>query len=123
MYYLTELDPRGAMGLGGKDEMSVGGVGSYITAIDYKTGKTVWGGDIRPLGDGSAAITCVGGQIIFRYQDGTLALIEANPKAYTFHGQFKPEYQERESWSHPVVVNGKMYLREQDKLMCYDVAG
>jgi len=42
MYYLTELDPRGAMGLGGKDEVGVGGVGSYITAIDYKTGKTVW---------------------------------------------------------------------------------
>ena len=30
MYYLTELDPRGAMGLGGKDEVSVGGVGNYI---------------------------------------------------------------------------------------------
>lgn len=42
MYYLTELDPRGAMGLGGKDEVGVGGIGSYIAAIDYKTGKTVW---------------------------------------------------------------------------------
>ena len=42
MYYLTELDPRGAMGLGGKDEVGVSGVGSYIAAIDYKTGKTVW---------------------------------------------------------------------------------
>jgi alcohol dehydrogenase (cytochrome c) len=42
MYYLTEPDPRGALGLGGKDERSVGTVGSYLTAIDYKTGKTVW---------------------------------------------------------------------------------
>ena len=42
MYYLTETDPRGAMGLGGKDEVGVGTMGSYITAIDYKTGKTVW---------------------------------------------------------------------------------
>ena len=42
LYYLTEPDPRGALGLGGKDERSVGTVGSYLTAIDYKTGKIVW---------------------------------------------------------------------------------
>ena len=39
MYYLTEPDPRGALGLGGKDERPVGTAGSYLTAIDYKTGK------------------------------------------------------------------------------------
>jgi alcohol dehydrogenase (cytochrome c) len=42
MYYLTETDPRGAMGLGGKDEIGVGASGNYLTAIDYKTGKIVW---------------------------------------------------------------------------------
>jgi alcohol dehydrogenase (cytochrome c) len=42
MYYLATQDPRGAMGLGGKDELSVGSLGSYILAIDYKTGKTAW---------------------------------------------------------------------------------
>ena len=42
MYYLTETDPRGAMGLGGKDEVAVGTLGSYLSAIDYKTGKVVW---------------------------------------------------------------------------------
>ena len=42
MYYLTETDPRGAMGLGGKDELGVANVGSFLTAIDYKTGKAAW---------------------------------------------------------------------------------
>src|SRR6185437_7781480 len=41
-YYLTETDPRGAMGLGGKDEQALGSLGSYLTAIDYKTGKVAW---------------------------------------------------------------------------------
>ncbi len=41
MYYLTETDPRGAMGLGGKDEQNLTST-AYIAAIDYKTGKTVW---------------------------------------------------------------------------------
>ena len=42
MYYLTETDPRGAMGLGGKEEDGLVSLGSYLTAIDYKTGKIAW---------------------------------------------------------------------------------
>ncbi|HUK18261.1 MAG TPA: PQQ-binding-like beta-propeller repeat protein [Bryobacteraceae bacterium] len=42
MYYLTETDPRGAMGLGGKEEDGLGTLGSCLTAIDYKTGKVAW---------------------------------------------------------------------------------
>jgi alcohol dehydrogenase (cytochrome c) len=42
MYYLTETDPRGAMGLGGKEEDGLVSLGSYLTAIDYKTGKVAW---------------------------------------------------------------------------------
>jgi alcohol dehydrogenase (cytochrome c) len=42
MYYLTETDPRGAMGLGGKDEVQIGTLGGFLTAIDYKTGKVAW---------------------------------------------------------------------------------
>jgi alcohol dehydrogenase (cytochrome c) len=42
MYYLTETDPRGAMGLGGKEEVAVASLGSHLVAIDYKTGRTVW---------------------------------------------------------------------------------
>jgi alcohol dehydrogenase (cytochrome c) len=42
MYYLATLDPRGAMGLGGKDELNLGTLGTYLTAIDYQTGKISW---------------------------------------------------------------------------------
>lgn len=42
LYYLTETGPQGALGLGGKDERSVGTAGSYLTAIDYKTGRIAW---------------------------------------------------------------------------------
>ena len=68
MYYLTELDPRGAMGLGGKDEVGVGGVGSYITAIDYKTGKTVWRHNFRTAvgdGRGGPGLLTTAGRLLF----------------------------------------------------------
>jgi alcohol dehydrogenase (cytochrome c) len=42
MYYLATTDPRGAMGLGGKDELSVGSLGSYLIAMNYHTGKPAW---------------------------------------------------------------------------------
>lgn len=87
--------------------------------LHVPSGEVKWGGEMRTEGKGSAAITQVNDQIIFRYQDGTLALIEATPEGYRPHGTFTPEYQEKESWSHPVVVDGKLYLREQNKLMCY----
>ena len=39
IFYLTDVDPRGSMGLGGKEEAGVGSGGSFLTAIDYQTGK------------------------------------------------------------------------------------
>jgi len=68
MYYLTELDPRGAMGLGGKEEVGVGGVGSYIAAIDYKTGKSVWKHQFRTAtsdGRGGPGLLVTAGRLLF----------------------------------------------------------
>jgi alcohol dehydrogenase (cytochrome c) len=68
MYYLTELDPRGAMGLGGKEEVGVGGGGSYISAIDYKTGKTVWKHKFRTAvgdGRGGPGLLATAGRLLF----------------------------------------------------------
>ena len=94
----------------------------FPTCVNMATGKVVWGGDeLRGPGKGSAAVLFIDGHLIFRYQDGTVALIEATPTAYHLKGSFTPDFQEGNSWAHPVVVKGKLYLREQDKLMCYQV--
>jgi alcohol dehydrogenase (cytochrome c) len=42
MYYLSETDPRDAMGLGGKDEVGVGSMGIYIIALDPSNGNPIW---------------------------------------------------------------------------------
>ena len=89
--------------------------------VDLISGDVKWGGKIRGPGNGSAAITAVDGHLIFRYQSGEVALIEATPKEYKLKGSFKPVFQERESWAHPVAASGKLYLREQNTLMCYDL--
>ena len=60
MFYLTELDPRGSMGLGGKEEVTVGNTGTYLTAIDYKTGKAAWRHPYHGGGGGGGVLTTAG---------------------------------------------------------------
>ncbi len=89
----------------------------FPICVELKSGKIVWGGDQRGPGAGSAAIVLAGEDLIFRYEDGVVALIAATPKGYELKSQFKPAFQKGKSWSHPVVVDGRLYLREQEKLM------
>ncbi len=42
VFYLTDPDPRGSMGLGGKEEVHVGNGGNFLTAINPLTGKAAW---------------------------------------------------------------------------------
>jgi len=93
----------------------------FPTCIRMSSGEIVWGGKQRGPGGGSASVLLIDGHIIFRYQDGVVALIEATPDEYRLRGSFKPDYQEGATWAHPVVVGGRLYLREQNKLMCYEV--
>ena len=67
MYYLTETDPRGAMGLGGKEEIGLGSSTSYMTAIDYKTGNIVWKHKYRTAGSARSAsgVLTTAGRLLF----------------------------------------------------------
>jgi len=95
----------------------------FPVCVDFDSGKIVWGGDTRGPGSGSAAIVFADGNVIFRYQSGEVALIEATPEDYKLKGVFKPEFVSKNPcWAQPVVAGGKLYLRDQDKLMCYDLA-
>jgi outer membrane protein assembly factor BamB len=92
----------------------------FPLCIDLMTGKEVWSGGRGP-GSGSAAILLADGHLYFRYEDGTMALIEATPEEYRLKGSFKLASIKGKSWAHPVIVDGLLYLRDQGTLMCYDV--
>lgn len=88
--------------------------------IEWATGKAVWG-PVRGAGGGSAAIVYADGHLYFRYEDGVIALIEATPQEYRLKGEFKMATQNGKSWPHPVIVDGRLYLRDQQSLLCYDI--
>jgi outer membrane protein assembly factor BamB len=89
--------------------------------VEFATGTVAWR-ETKGAGRGSAGVLYADGNVIFRWDDGTVGLIEANPHEYKLRGSFKqPDRSRAAAWSHPVIVHGKMYLRDQDLLLCYDV--
>ncbi|HXV78156.1 MAG TPA: PQQ-binding-like beta-propeller repeat protein [Candidatus Polarisedimenticolaceae bacterium] len=89
-------------------------------SVELATGKVAWGPE-RNDGQASAAIAYADGRLYFRYQNGLMVLVEATPEGYREHGSFTIPDVKRPSWPHPVIAGGKLYLREQDHLYCYDV--
>lgn len=88
--------------------------------VELMTGKIVW--KERGAGGGSAAILYADGNLYMRFDDGTMALVEASPKGYNLKAKFKlPDKSNARSWPHPVIANGKLYIRDQDTLLCFDV--
>ena len=51
-----------------------------------------------------------------------MALVAATPNGYELKGKFKIASHNGSSWQHPVIQDGKLYLRDQDELHCYDIA-
>lgn len=91
-----------------------------LTCIEFKTGKVMWD-DRRP---GKGSIMFADGRLYCRNEgrEGAVYLVEANPKEYVERGRFnQPERTREQAWPHPVVSNGKLYIRDQDTLFCYDV--
>jgi outer membrane protein assembly factor BamB len=91
---------------------------------EWKTGKVVWKrGRSGGPGDGSASLTYADGHLYIRYSNGWMALTPATPKGYSEKGSFKIPNGDSNSWAHPVVIGGRLYLREKDVVWCYDVRG
>ena len=75
----------------------------------------------RPRSPGSAAVLYADGHLLFRYDRGTIILVEANPAEFRVKGRLDPLTADGPAWSYPVVHQGRLYLRHGDLLACYDL--
>jgi outer membrane protein assembly factor BamB len=92
------------------------------TCQELKTGNIVWTDD--KLSKGS--VTYADGHLYCLSEDeGTCVLVEASPKGWKETGRFTIDKSTTKHngkvWAHPIVCNGKLYLRDQDLIYCYDV--
>jgi outer membrane protein assembly factor BamB len=91
---------------------------------NFKTGEEVW----NHRGFGKGAVGFADGMLYCLEEGtGTVALVEASPSGWKEHGRFKLDPQTKirspqgRIWTHPVISNGKLYLRDQDLIFCFDV--
>ena len=95
-----------------------GSSGSTLACIDLKTGEEMW----RERSAGKGAIIVVDNKIILRAEKGTVALVALNPKEYKEISNFnQPDRTRARAWSHPVVSDGVLYLKDQGLLLAYDL--
>jgi len=87
--------------------------------IELGTGEVVW--KKRAPARGSAGVLYADGNLVFRYDRGEVLLIEASPKGLKVKGRFQTPDEEGPAWAHPVIHQGKLYLRHANSLFCYDL--
>jgi outer membrane protein assembly factor BamB len=90
---------------------------AILTAMRFDTGEVAW--KDRSVGKGS--VIFADDRLYLFSERGVAGLAEANPEAYREHGRFQLKTGSLPTWSHPVVANGKLYLRDQDTIYAYDV--
>ncbi len=88
---------------------------------ELATGELKWA-QKREVGKGS--LVYADGYFVLRSETkGTVGLIRATPESYQETGRFiQPGFGKPKTWPHPVIAHKKLYLRDQDLLLCYDVA-
>jgi alcohol dehydrogenase (cytochrome c) len=101
---------------------SGGNEGGALVCLDFKTGKVMWDQRESAGRRAKGSLALADGRLYYRMENGTMVLIEPSPKEYIELGRFdQPDRSEQPAWPHPVIANGKLYLRDQDVLLCYDV--
>jgi len=89
-----------------------------LTAMKFLTGEVAWRN--RSVGKGS--VIYAEGLLYALSEDGALGLIEATPQGYKERSRFEIHRGRYPTWTPPVIANGKLYVREQDNLYCYNIA-
>lgn len=92
--------------------------GAALVCLDFKTGAVKW--KERSVGKGS--VMAADGHLYVRGEQGTVALVALSPDGYKEKGRFQQPFRSRfRAFCHPVVAGGRLYLRDEDILLCYDV--
>ena len=90
---------------------------AVLTAMKFDTGEIAW----RDRSVGKGALVYADGNLYCLSENGVVGLVEATPEGYREKGRFRIPQDSLPTWAHPVVVGGRLYLRDQDTIYAYDV--
>ena len=92
-----------------------------VLCVEFKTGKIQW--EDRAIGPCSWLVADQ--RIYIHAESGEVALLEPSPQGYREKGRFSPPNPptrgKEKAWAYPAIANGRLYIREQNCLWCYDI--
>jgi outer membrane protein assembly factor BamB len=101
-----------------------GSSGMVLVCAEFKTGQVRW--SERSVTPGS--VSYADGRLYLHGESGEVALVEATPEGYREHGRFMPPNPPEQgvnrgekAWAHPVIADGRLYIRDGDRLWSYDI--
>jgi hypothetical protein len=96
-----------------------GSIGDGLGCFEMKGDNLLW----TERGPGKGSVLWADGRLYYRNErNGSMTLISPNSKEYVEEGRFEqPERSKHSAWAHPIIANGRLYLRDQELLFCYDV--
>jgi outer membrane protein assembly factor BamB len=86
-----------------------------LICLDLRTGEVAW----KQGGFGKGSILIADGHLIVLSDHGELALAEADPKEYRELSRFR--VSRKKTWTVPVIANGRLYLRDQEEIVCFQL--
>ncbi len=102
--------------------------GGGLICQDWKSGELVWNEKGQFFGSTDSIAIADGMIYCLNDQSGTISLVEASPDGFKQSGQFalEPQSSQRNPkgkvWTYPLVIGGKLFLRDQEIVVCYDIS-
>ena len=100
--------------------------GEGFICQSFESGERLWN-EKRKIKKG--AVSYADGRFYFiEERSGDVILLHADSEGWSEHGRFtlSPQTERRKPdgriWVHPVIANGKMYVRDQEFIHCYDIS-
>jgi outer membrane protein assembly factor BamB len=88
-----------------------------LTCLEFATGKVMW----RDRSVGKGSVTYADGHLYIQSENNMVGLAEASSTGYREKGRFPIPEKRQMSWAHPVISDGRLYVRNQDTLLVYDI--
>ena len=98
-----------------------------LTCQEFKTGTVAWSAEKKL--ESSSLVAADGHLYCYGQRTGAVVCVEATPAAFVEKGRFTiPQTSAKRKssggiWTHPVIADGKLYLRDQELLFCFDLRG
>ena len=89
-----------------------------LICMEFTTGEIAW----RDRSVQKGSLTYADGYLYCYGEKNAVALVKATPEEYIETGRFEVEKRDFPTWAHPVVANGRFYLRDMNHLTCYTVS-